>query len=212
MSTWISRLFVACAALAVAACADGLNPVATRAAPEQLFVTGDKIVVAGPPGFCIDTGASNDAGESAFVLLASCASISRDPDSPRPERPGLLTVTVSAGSGVDYDGFEAELENYIRSTEGRALLSRTGDASSLEILETQIEEGAIYIHARDGSDLSRGRLEADYWRAFLGMGDRLVTASVTGFAATPLSREMGLFLLDSFANRLMLENESGAGG
>ncbi len=212
MFTWISRSALAAGAMALAGCAGGFGPEATRAAPEQLLVTGDQIVVAGPPGFCIDPGASRDAGESAFVLLASCASISRDPDGPRPERPGLLTVTVSAGSGVAYEGFEAELEAYIRSTEGLALLSRSGDAGSIEILETQIEEGVIYIHARDGSDVARGRLEADYWRAFLGVGDRLVTASVTGFTAAPLSREMGLFLLDSFANRLLSENAGEATG
>ena len=211
MSTWISKGLFAGALLALAACADGIEmglgaagQEMVRDAPDRVVVTGDRVIVAGPPGYCIDGSATRDTGNAAFVLLGSCASISRDPAQPRPAVPGLLTVSVAPSSveSPDFSGQVDLLEAYVRSDEGRAALSRRGAAAELEILETLTVDGALYIHARDRSRVRGARIGNEYWRALMGVEGHLVTASGVSFADQPMTREAGLELLDSLAQRL----------
>ncbi|MBT8477075.1 MAG: hypothetical protein HKO95_14975 [Rhodobacteraceae bacterium] len=216
MSTWISKPASLLAALALAGCTSGINVGLglgglsfTRAAPERISVAGDSVIVAGPPGFCIDRSALKDSQQGAFVLLGSCASISRDAGQPRPDIPGLLTVSVSPLGVVSGppDELLAGLSEYLQSPQGRATLSRTGDASSVDILETQLDGDMLYIHARDRAGPQPEALEDDYWRALMAVDGRLVTASVVAFSRQPMTREAGLAVLDSFARRLRRENE-----
>ena len=72
-------------------------------APTSVSV-GDQITVAGPSGYCVDTSASRTGDSGAFVLLGSCASISRSLMAARPKYPAILTASVSGG-GTDTDTF-----------------------------------------------------------------------------------------------------------
>ncbi|MEL6642406.1 MAG: hypothetical protein AAFQ79_00615 [Pseudomonadota bacterium] len=213
MSTWISKALIAAAVLTLAACEDGFDmglgiagQSLTRTAPEVVSVTSDSVIVAGPPGYCIDGSATRDTGTAAFVLMGSCASISRDPAQPRPAVPGILTVAVAPSGAPAVADRTRELETYVRSEAGRAALSRGGDAQSLEILETITADGALYIHARDVETGRGGRIGQEYWRALMGVEGHLVTASVVSFADQPMTRDMGLFLLEALAARLRVIN------
>jgi hypothetical protein len=196
-------------ALALAGCGAAI-PV-TRNAPEAIAVADESVVVAGPPGYCVDQAASRDRAGGAFVLLGSCASIARDPSKPHPARPGLLTVTVSGGTvGTgETDALLGALRTYFRTEDGRAALSRSGRAGEVEVLETRIDDGALYLHARDASGPTRGMAD-DYWRALMRVNERLVTLSVNAFSTAPLSDGAGLKTLDDFASRIRAAN-AGAG-
>lgn len=210
MSTWISR---ACAPLLFAGLAGcGAVDLVTRSAPERVAVAGDSIWVAGPPGYCIDRSASNDGAGGAFVLLGSCASLSRDASRPHPQEPGVLTVTVSEG-GIAAGGLGdllGDLEAYFQTPEGRASLSRDGRAGSVELLTTRIADGALYLHARDAGGRARGMAD-DYWRALFDINGRLVTLSVNAFSATPLSVSAGFATLEAFAARIRAANAEASG-
>lgn len=205
----VSRGALPVLALAIAGCGAGI-PV-TRKAPEAVRVAGESVVVAGPPGYCIDSAASGERAAGAFVLLGSCASLSRDASLPHPSEPGVLTVTVSPGEigPGTVSPLLSELEAFFRTDPGRAALSRDGRAASVAILETRIEDGALFLHARDASSPRRGIAE-DYWRALFGVNRRLVTLSVNGFSAAPLSDRAGLSTLDAFAARIRAANGAGA--
>jgi hypothetical protein len=192
-------------ALALAGC--GVAIPVTRNAPEAIAVAERSVVVAGPPGYCVDQTATRDRPGGAFVLLGSCASIARDASRPHPVRPGVLTVTVSedtmstAETGVLLDA----LRGYFRTEDGRAALSRSGRPDQVEVLETRIDDGALYLHARDASGPARGMAD-DYWRALMRVNERLVTLSVNAYSTAPLSDRAGLSTLDDFASRIRAAN------
>ena len=69
-----------------------------------------------------------------------------------------------------------------------------------EVLETAVlpdprNGPAFALRARDVAPFPGGRATDDYWRAMMPVGDRMVTLTVMGLAAAPLSREAGLDLL-----------------
>ena len=189
-----------------------LNPieVTRRDAPERVLVADDTVVVAGPPGYCIDPSASKMKGrDGAFVLLGSCASISQDAGKPSPSSPGILTVTVSRNA-TDSAALEASLEEFAAFFEteaGRATLSRTGQAQTVKVDDIRMEDRVLIIHATDTSPVIDG-VAPDVWRALFGVNDRLLSASVSGFVAQPLSNEDGFNMLDALMRRILAENRA----
>lgn len=205
MSTWISRAALPALALSIAGCGAGI-PV-TRNAPEAVLVANQSVVVAGPPGYCIDESVSDNRTEGAFVLLGSCASIAGNAALPHPERPGVLTVTVSEGPVSTATGAPRpdDLVAYFRTDAGRAALSRDGHPDSVEIIETRVDGNALYLHARDPGGRRKGMAD-DYWRALLNVNERLVILSVNSSSARPLAEREGQRTLDAFAARIRAAN------
>lgn len=217
MSTWTCKTAVLAAGLILSACAPGGEVGLgiggfglSREAPERIRVAGESVVVAGPPGYCVDPSATRDGPGGAFVLMGSCASITRDAQDPRPTIPGLLTVTVSAADAgtLDFETMSQALSDFVRTDAGRAAISRSGRPESVEVLETRVIGGVLFIHARDTTGRAARSIDDEYWRAILGIGDRLVTASVVGFSSAPMSREAGLAVLNAFAETMRRENAS----
>lgn len=201
MCTWTFRAFLLLAAAGLAACQEFV-PV-TRAAPTEIAVAGRSVIVAGPPGYCVDTAASRD-GVKAFVLMGSCASIARDPDARSPATPGLVTVTVSSDPAayVDVAGSAGALERFFRSEAGRATLSRTGRAETVTVLDSRSRGGTLYLHLRDTSAGRPAGTEADYWRALTNVDGRIVTVTAVGFAARPMSARAGRALVEDAVARI----------
>ena len=211
MSTWISRPFGALALLGLAGCAGVID--VGRSAPQSVSVAGDSVLISGPPGYCIDQSATRDAEDGAFVLLGSCASISRDASRPHPDAPGLLTVTVSNGviDGEDMSTYLRDLTAFFQTEDGRAALSRDGVAASVEVLETRVSDGVLFLHARDASGNTLGVAD-EYWRALFGVRDRLLTVTVVAYSSAPLTPDAGASTLDAFTNRILSDNPSGEAG
>ena len=208
MSTWTSRLTVFGAVVALAGC--GAPVDVARLAPETVLVA-ENVVVAGPPGYCIDAGAVRETGSAAFVLLGSCASLSGDGIRAMPDAPGVLTVLVSpAGGGAVFSAAsEQQLQRFFSSDEGRIALSADGRAESVEVLETRSEGGLLFVRARDLSGERPAGVAEDYWRALLDLNGHLVTATVIGFEARPLEPGDGLRTLAALTERLRRENPPG---
>jgi hypothetical protein len=207
---------MAAAVLPLAACTGGLDfgsgVFATRDAPERVVVAERSVVVGGPVGYCVDPSATRD-GVKAFVLLGSCASITRDPDRARPLAPGLVTVVVSSDPAtfVDVPTQARALGDYFRTPAGRGALSRSGDAATVEILDTRIRDGILFLHARDrAGGLARGVAD-DYWRAFLSVNGRLVTISAVPFSAGAADEEAVFDTVAATAGRIRSETARLAG-
>jgi hypothetical protein len=205
MSTWISRAGAGLAALALTGCSGFVD--VGRAAPQTVSVAGDSVVISGPPGYCVDRSAVRDDLDGAFVLLGSCASISRDASRPHPEAPGLLTVTVSNGiiDNGNTTGFLEDLAAFFKTDDGRSALSRDGTAASVELVETRIEDDILYLHAKDSSGQALGVAD-EYWRALFGVRDRLLTVTVVAYSSSPLTEVDGVSTLDAFTNRIRRDN------
>jgi len=206
MSTWISRALAA--ALVLSGCAAPVD--VARRAPERVLVA-DEVIVAGPPGYCIDATAVRETAEAAFVLLGSCAALTGGDMAAMPRSPGVLTVLVSPvgpGSALSAAS-EDEVVRFFESDEGRAAISADGRAESVDIMETRATAGQVFVRARDLSGTRPEGVAEDYWRALLDLNGRLVTATVIGFEARPLAPEDGLGTLAALTERLLRENPPG---
>lgn len=207
MSTWISRAAVF-GLFVTAGCGGGVD--VARLAPESVVVA-QNVRVAGPPGYCVDPAALRETGGASFVLLGSCASLSRGGLSAQPAMPGVLTVLVAGegGGSALSQASEAQLRRFFESAEGRAALAPDGRAESVEVIETRAEAGQVYVRARDLSGDLPADVTDEYWRALIDLNGRLVTATVIGFEERPLAPQDGLRTLAALTNRLLRDNPPG---
>lgn len=197
--------------LVLAGCEAGSGTGLFRKAPEKVVVAGKSVVIAGPPGYCVDSAATRDTATGAFVLLGSCASIANSVQMPSPSTPGLLTASVSGASGLAIRTSLDRLEIFFTSEAGRAALARDGHAASVQILQTRRKGDAFYLHVRDTSNVTNRSISQDYWRGLFDVRGRIVTVSVVGFARRPMSNATGLATLDAFAKRILAENAADTG-
>ena len=177
-----------------------LDNTALREAPKAVGVTKALVVVAGPPGFCVDPRASRNGDDSAFVLLGSCAAISNAPLAPQPDLPVVLTASVSTSTTTGLT--PAAWDDYFRSEAGRAKLSARGRADEVEILATRARGNAFYLYARNKVG-GRGA-----WRGIVTLGGAVVTLSLRATGRETLSPRARFALLDAFGDRLLAVNRN----
>lgn len=211
ISDWIRQAlrFAACFLMlaVLAGCGSGLGG---GVAPAEVAVTADRIVVTGPAGYCVDPSSTRDQDDTGFVLLGNCAAIANSRRADEPATPAVLTAAVSepsdGGQLVDSLG---TLDGFFRSDEGLRLISRTGDAATVTVLDTAIEDNVFFLHVTDTSAESIDGAHSDYWRAYLDVGRRIATLSVIGLEEHALSRDESLSTLRDFVGAVLSAN-SGA--
>ncbi len=189
----------------LAGCA-GLPSLTGGRAPEKLVVAQGDIVVAGPPGYCIDKAATRDNQDGAFVLLGSCASIANSVQATAPQVPAVLTASVSSQGEADIDTAMDRLAAFFDSEQGRAALARDGNAASVQVLSTARIDGAFIVRASDSSPAGVEGLAQDYWRALFDIHGRIVTLTVIAFEAKPMNEAAARAVLEAFVRRMMTEN------
>ncbi len=200
----ISRALALVACLGLAACEGGFGPGGVQ----SLAVAGGAVTVAGPRVYCVDRRLTRDGPAEAFVVMGSCAALTRGGAQPV-GAPSVLTATVAPTPGATLPP-PAELERFLRSEAGRAALARNGQPGNVRILQTQARDGILYLYIRDTSAAAEGPpTDPAYWRAVLVLNGRLVTATVLAFADQPLSADRGFRKLGDFVARLRAAN-SGA--
>jgi hypothetical protein len=207
----ISEPFRRLGALALLAllpgCIGGLGGGGTGGAPAQAVVTSDMLVITGPRGFCVDESATRAENDTAFVLLGNCAAISESRRADQPDVPVVLTAAISeASDGGSISESLGDLDTYFRSEGGRALLSRSQDAESVNVIETLVEADQFLIHASDTSTGAMEGVAQDYWRAYFDMGSRIATLSVFALQGETVSREDSLGALRGFVQSVRLAN------
>ena len=201
MSTPISRALLLAATLGLAACEqDGL---VSRSAPSQVQLA-DGLIVAGTRGWCVDKRTSRLRAATPVVVLGSCAAIARNARAPRPDIPGVVTVSVDDQAG----GLPAPdvLEQFVVSDAGKAVLARDGRPESVEILETRQQSDLFLIHVEDRSGKQAPGAAQRYWRALFDLNGRFVTLSLVSPDDQPMEAEAGFDTLVAQANRMRAAN------
>ena len=175
-------------------------------AAEKVSVTKSNFIIAGPPGYCVDGSATRDDGDSAFVLLGSCASVAGRVGLPEPSVRAVLTASVAPDRGGDVGQSLDALEMFFDSSQGRAALARNGRASSVKLLDTRRGDNLLLLHIDDDSNRTQLNLSNDHWRGFLFQNGQIVTLGVSGFLIRPLSDKVGLDLLRAFVGQVVAHN------
>lgn len=185
--------------LALTAC-DSVLPQ-SRNAPSQLLLP-DGTMISGADGWCIDETTTRAGGATTVVVLGSCAALASDLFEPRPDVPGVVTISIEAEAGAVPDS--ATLESFFVSEAGRAALARNGEAGSVSILATLKDEGHLYLHTSDesaGPDAS-----TDIWRALFGLGGRFVAVSFYSRVEDAIEPDDGLATLVAQVQELHAAN------
>ncbi|MFT6118127.1 MAG: hypothetical protein ACJAXK_000056 [Yoonia sp.] len=201
------RITLAGALLALVGCSGGTLPsflgAMTGAAPVvQLAMFDGNVTAVGPNGFCADPAASRPS--RGFAIFAPCATLGVD-DAPAAVS-AIITVQIgSAGSGIvqnDPAGFAAVLEG----SAGPTILARSGNADAVTVNKVVRDDVRVSVYFTDDAPATiEGTQEAE-WRSFVDLNDRLVTVSVHGFDAAPLSLRNGAALLDQAVAALIVAN------
>lgn len=207
MSTPISRLLLLAGALALAACDTGFDGLGefnvTRSAPERIELP-DGLVVGGTRGWCVDTRTTRTDGETSVVVLGSCAAIAGNAFAPKPEVPGVVTVSVENTAG---DVPPADLlQGFLTSDAGRAALARDGSAASVEILDSRRTDDLVFVHVADRSIRPASGAAQDYWRALFGLDGRFVTVSLVELRDKPIDAPSGFETLAAQVDRIRSAN------
>ncbi len=209
MRIWSSKPTLALVVL-LAGCG-GFGPVGSPPVRE-VAVTSDQVIVTGPDGFCIDPDSTRESEDSAFVLLGNCAVISNRRSAGQPSVRAVLTASISeADPDQTLRDAIPELDTFFGSEEGRQLLSRSGDAETVELLDSFHQGEVYFLRARDESSSELQGVSAEYWRSYLDVGDRIATLTVLGTEESPIDSESSLDTLRSFTDAVVAANE-GVGG
>jgi len=193
------RIILAGATLALAGC--------SGSTVTQLAVFGGDVLTVGPNGYCADAVASRP--DKGFAIFAPCATLGAS--SAAAAQSAITTVQVGdSGSGIvqsDPAGFAAVLAE----ASGPAILARGGDATTVTI-NMVIQDGArVSVYFTDEAETAIEGMQNAEWRSFVDLDDRLVTVSVRGFDAAPLSERDGVVLLDQVIAALIAANTSADG-
>jgi len=185
-------------ALALAGCDTGM---VSRKAPESIRLS-DGTVVGGTRGWCVDPATSRAGPGAAVVVLGSCAAITGKGGAPKPDVPGIVTVSLEREAGEVPAA--AELAAFLATDAGRALLAADGRAESVTILETVIDGDRLFIRVRDES--AAPGTAAETWRALFDLGGRFASVSLYAQAGSPIGRDQGLETLSDQVDTLAAAN------
>ncbi|MCR8726501.1 hypothetical protein [Frigidibacter sp. ROC022] len=166
------------------------------------------IDVTGPPGYCLDESASHPSGTGAFAAFRRCEVL----------RGGSVALSNRAVLGVSVSdtpnpqpvvaGSEDKLIAYFKTEAGRRVLSRSGKASTVTLLQSSDRDGVVWLQVRDTSPTLA--LDATYWRAIFDAKGRIVTVTVTGFAEGPLTGARARALAEGLVARIRKANSGDA--
>lgn len=190
--------------LALAAC----EPGGSGAARTTVSVAGERINIAAPPGFCIDRHSTNVTPEGAFVLVSDCGLLGNRTRAATKTIGAAMTASISTqglGAGGTAQSL-AEVEAFASTSEGRAVLGRSGQVSRIRILDTQTKGDVLYILVEDRGAQPVAGVERQFWRAFLEVKGRMTALSVLGFQGSGVSPQQSLNYLASFATAIQQAN------
>lgn len=181
-------------------------------AQESVEVARGKVVIAGPKGYCIDRPSSRFLGDTAFVLLGACASLTGDEKQTLPRTVGILTASISKrGDAPSFDANAIEaMRSYFQSEAGKAALARDGNPSSVVVKGTEAQDGAFFVRVSDTSENTTSGVSDTYWRGLFVVNERLVTISAFDIEGAENSWDGSLGLVRSFHRRIKQESPNGA--
>lgn len=181
-----------------------------RPAPFTTTVSRGEVVVDGPVGFCVDTGATKDSAENAFVVMGNCASLSSASISESSRFKALLTASLAVSADGNTAALDGEaLSAFFKSDAGLASLSRQDASGPVNLIETFFQDDVFYAYADDGGERAKN-LDQSYWRAILVIKGRLTSLTVQDFASQKMSDSDSLNLMREFVATMRTANDGQA--
>ncbi|WP_052700954.1 hypothetical protein [Loktanella sp. S4079] len=181
--------------IAIVAFALALSACTSVTTQKSIGLVGGEIIAQAPDGYCIDSTSSNP--DKGFAIVAPCFAMGA-PDS-APSATAVATIQIGeTGSGM-VTGAETQMRSFLQSDEGAALLSATGDSTTISDFSSQVADGTVTVRFNDSAPPSKIGLQQSEWRVFTDVNGRLVTIALRGPANAPLTQGTGNWLLNAIA-------------
>lgn len=168
-------------------------------------VLGGAVTVRGPRGYCIDPGASRP--DDGFAVMAGCARIAGDDG--QPAIPAVLTLQAGAPGSAMVAAEGDALATLLSGPDGASLLA---EGRAVAVDEIARAEGAILVSYTEPQQAEGASLAPPLVRAFLDIGDRLVTISVRPVPDMPVTAAEERLLIGEAVATLRAANAAGAAG
>lgn len=162
---------------------DTLLPASEPVTVARLY--NDDVRVPAPNGFCVDKTASDL--NTGFAIMAPCASMGESAASPR--NSAIITAQVGAKGSAVVENNEATLAAFLETDAGAALLSP--DEVAVKSTASSANDVRVAFEVVSEVAGTTGAIR----RAFLDVGDRLVTLSVRSLTEAPLANTVARFML-----------------
>ena len=198
---------VAGAIFALAGCGDmtaGLSGGISPAAPAIALFAGE-VTAVGPRGYCVDPDSSKP--RRGFAMLAPCRTLGVA-DAPSVTR-GITTIQAGPEGSAIVSQNPTEFANYLKGPNGPFVLSRSGNRVSVNVTEVRSFDNHVAVYLRDAAPAHIDGAQEAEWRAFVDIAGRLMTISVRGLDAAPLSASQGAGLLDQAVQAMIAANPAG---
>jgi hypothetical protein len=189
---------LAVALAGLAACDTPLPGQGTR----SLALYDGTVRAQGPDGYCIDPAASRP--DTGFAVLGACGLLVSAGIMPQTD--GFITVQVGAEGTATVSGSEDDLATLLRLPVGAALLTDAGNPATVSIGQIDRGDGLVSVRFSDSAPPPVDGLMDEEWRAFLDLGDRLVTIGVRGYTRAPLTAGQAQGLLYGTVGALRAAN------
>jgi hypothetical protein len=207
-SRWFFGGGLVLATLALAAC-DPATLAATGGGTSRAKVTvaGRAVTVAAPSGLCIDSPSTIIDEDGAFFLISDCGLISGNP---RAVSGGALTAAVSSGGlggeGDDQAATLDDLEAFLGTPDGLAILGRSGQSGAVRQLTSLRRGDVLYVLVEDRGRQPVAGIDRRFWRAFLEVNGRMTVLSVLGFEDSGVDDQQSLNQLAALAASIRAAN------
>ena len=196
----------ACDPATMAAMQAGTGSSPSRA---KVTVAGQPVVIAAPPGFCVDAPSTTLTSAGAFVLMSDCALLGKVRGGRTPVGAALTASVSSGGLGGEGDDEAATLDDlqlYLDTADGRALVGRSGRGDRVRVLSKQLKNDVLYVLVEDRGQQPIAGIDPRFWRAFLEVNGRMTVLSIIGFEGTGPGPEDGLKELAATAAAIKAAN------
>ena len=100
----------------------------------------------------------------------------------------------------------AELELYVGTPEGRAVLARSGRGDAVRILETVRQGDVLFMLVEDRGPQPIAGVDPRFWRAFMEVNGRIAALSVLGFEGSGIDAQSGFGFISAFAANIRAAN------
>ena len=203
----LGRISFAGAVIALAGCSAGLQlpslpKLASSAGTPTAPLLSGAFMAASMDGYCVDPNGSRP--KKGFAIMAPCSILGVD-DSPLMIH-AVVTLQVGDTGSAIVSQDPAAFSDYLNSPNGPLLLSRSGDAETVNVRAVFQQGDYVTVYFVDEAPAVIDGLQESEWRAFVDIGGRLVTVAVRGLDEVPLSEQSGALMLRQSVNAVVEAN------
>ncbi|WP_412505606.1 hypothetical protein [Roseovarius sp. SYSU LYC5161] len=155
-------------------------------APRQVPLFGGEVMVAGPPGYCVDQGSLRRGPGGSFVLLTGCDRVSGRPE--RGVQPAVMTVSVMPRPDAPLGSLSEELASSV---------------APAKILERYEADEVSLVQLGEGGDQLLPEGDPRYWRAVVEVKGHLTGLAVYGPRGSAVSGPEGRRLVLALAGSIL---------